>query len=133
MELLQDEQEIKLLCKEFVNLQVQLLERFGEQVSDVNPQWPLLDCPKNGEIIACGEVWTFQRHGTGICFTGKTSGRIIDAHDEVFTHPQKIDSWRFSQYLESLGLQKIKINGDWIDILEDEEVLACYLSTLSPE
>jgi hypothetical protein len=62
----------------------------------------LLKIPKSVLINTLQETWEFQKHGSGILFKGNESGKVIDAHREIIDHSEAFDSWRLSQYFESL-------------------------------
>lgn len=67
----------------------------------------LLEIPKSGLINTLEETWAFQKHGSGILFKGNESRKVIDAHREIIDHSEAFDSWRLSQYFESLKYSNI--------------------------
>ncbi|NJO97944.1 MAG: hypothetical protein HC764_19720 [Pleurocapsa sp. CRU_1_2] len=67
----------------------------------------LLKIPKSGLINTLQETWEFQKHGSGILFKGNESGKVIDANREIIDHSEAFDSWRLSQYFESLEYSNI--------------------------
>jgi hypothetical protein len=67
----------------------------------------LLKIPKSDLIDTVEETWEFQKHGSGILFKGNKSGKVIDAHREIIDHSEAFDSWRLSQYFESLEYSNI--------------------------
>ena len=67
----------------------------------------MLQQPKTGLLFAIEEEWTFQKHGAGIVFEGNKSGKVIDAHRDIVSNKKAFDSWRLSQYFESISCSQV--------------------------
>jgi hypothetical protein len=78
--------------------------------------------PKQGNLFFFKENWQFQRHGVGICFTGQTTGKIIDVHTSVHQHPKAFDAWRLQQYFESLNMVTVRCGIHIYEISEEDEI-----------
>jgi len=91
------------LLHEYGALQERLCDALFDRypIEDVNL---LLDLPKRGILSVGDDLWEFQRHGVGVCFTNIPAKEIVDAHVAPATQPGGIDSWRLVQYLESRGI-----------------------------
>lgn len=103
---------------DFAQTQKELIASFCQKYSSSSELSDLflLKIPKSGLINTSEETWEFQKHGSGILFKGNKSGKVIDAHREILDHSEAFDSWRLSQYFESLKYSNI--------IWESKEFLA---------
>ena len=66
--------------------------------------------------VTCSQ-WRFQKHGIGIVFEEKKSGKIIDVHRGIISNIKAFDSWRLSEYFESSNCSKViwKLNTFSVD------------------
>lgn len=111
--------DIVAIIAEFVELQNNLVDAFRQTVPQINDWEYLLDCPHSGCCWAEGEEWQFQRHGTGICFTGQKSGKVVDVNLGI-SYPRAFEAWRLCQYLESIKVEKIYYNSDIFEIWDND-------------
>lgn len=112
--------DIVAIIPEFVELQNNLIGVFRQTFPQITDWEYLLDCPRSGCLRAEGEEWQFQRHGSGICFTGLKSGRVVDVHCGMFLYPRAFEAWRLCQYLESISVEKIYYKSDIFEIWEND-------------
>ncbi|MEY2832173.1 MAG: hypothetical protein RLZZ574_1431 [Cyanobacteriota bacterium] len=92
---------------DFTQTQKELIVSFFRIYPSISSDLVWLTKPKSGLIDALQETWEFQKHGSGISFKGDKSGKVIDAHREIIDHNEAFDSWRLSQYFESLEYSNI--------------------------
>jgi len=99
--------------------------------------------PKAGSLFVVNENWTFQRHGSeanvfataktfaseGVCFTGQSSGKVIDVHTFLNKYPKAFDAWRLQQYFESLEMITVRC-GVNIYHISEENGIEKYLKDL---
>ncbi len=72
-----------------------------------NKDWVLLtDIPKGGSFEFNNQMWKYNKHGTGICFTYKNY--YVDMNRNMEDNPTTFDVYRIVDYLEHLGKDKIK-------------------------
>lgn len=121
----------KQLLREYAILQERLCDALFEQypVDDVNL---LTDLPKRGQLPLGDELWEFERHGSGVCFTHVSTKAIADAHTSPVACPAGIDAWRLIQYLESKGIKKLT-HGSTEFAVTSEKLLERMLEQLSRE
>jgi hypothetical protein len=110
-------QELIKLLLDFVKTQKQLIKEFKTVYQGKITDWEyLLDCPKTGYLNVLEENWKFEKHGKGICFISQASGKIIDVHTQLNSHPELLDNWRLIQYFESINkpelVELIQDNGE---------------------
>lgn len=93
---------------DFTQTQKELIVSLSKKYSSRSRQIDLflLKIPESGLINTLAETWEFQKHGSGILFKNE-SGKVIDAHREIIDHSDAFDSWRLSQYFESLKYSTI--------------------------
>lgn len=99
--------EIISALKDFVKTQENLIVKFQQQYHSLSNDTSLLKQPKTGLLSAMGEEWKFQKHGSGIVFEGNHSGKIIDAHQGIISNKKAFDSWRLSEYFESINCSQV--------------------------
>lgn len=92
---------------DFSQTQKELIVSFFIVYPPISSDLVWLKIPKSGLIDALQETWEFEKHGSGILFKGNESGKVIDAHREIIDHSEAFDSWRLSQYFESLKYSNI--------------------------
>lgn len=112
--------DIVAIIPEFVELQNNLVGAFRQMFPQITDWEYLLDCPRSGCLWAEGEEWQFQRHGSGICFTGKKSGKVVDAHCGMSLYPRAFEAWRLCQYLESINVERISYNSEIFEIWDND-------------
>lgn len=113
---------IKALIDEFILIQNELIETFKQSFPDIKDIQYLSDCPREGEIKIGGEKWHFQRHGIGICFTEKKSGKVVDIHTGIFNNKIVLDSWGLIQYFESLNLTNIEYKNKIFNLENENDI-----------
>ena len=85
----------------FVHLQRRLWQAL--RVDCPEPLSPgLTMIPRQGQVTVDGEIWEFQRHGSGVLFRETHGKRKIDLHD-AFAGPDQFDTWRLATYFGALG------------------------------
>ena len=119
------------LLREYAILQERQCEALFEQypVDDVHL---LTDLPKQGQLALGDELWEFQRHGSGVCFTHVSTNAIVDAHACPVAHPAGIDAWRLIQYAESKSIETLT-HGSTEFAVTSEKPLERMLEQLSRE
>ena len=107
---------------QFVEFQPRLILALQKQFSQ-NDDWEyMLALPKTGSLFVVNENWTFQRHGLGVCFTGQSSGKVIDVHTFLNKYPKAFDAWRLQQYFESLEMITVRCGVNIYNISEENEI-----------
>ena len=101
----------------YAETQEKLIVEFQKQYHPLFSDINLLEQPKTGILLAMGEEWRFQKHGIGIVFEEKKSGKIIDVHRGIISNIKAFDSWRLSEYFESSNCSKViwKLNTFSVD------------------
>jgi hypothetical protein len=102
-----ENKQIISALNDFTQTQKELIVSFFRRYPPISSEFSLLKKPKSALIDALQETWEFQKHGSGILFKGNKSGKVIDAHREITEHSEAFDSWRLSQYFESLEYSNI--------------------------
>ncbi|MBS1910959.1 MAG: hypothetical protein JST22_03140 [Bacteroidetes bacterium] len=102
------------LLHEYAALQERLCDALFDRypIEDTNL---LLDLPKQGIMAVGDDVWEFQRHGLGVCFTNPSTNEVVDAHVDLADHRGGIDAWRLIQYTESKGIEALTHEGTEFD------------------
>jgi hypothetical protein len=126
-----DRKNVIAMIEEFLSLQSELVSTFREKYPGITDWNYLLDCPKNGDFQAKGERWKFQRHGSGIGFTGQTSGKVIDVCVGLPDVKIPLNSWSLCQYFESIGLEKLYFSFKWFDV-SDEDGVDALIQAVKP-
>lgn len=116
---------------DFIQIQKELIVSFFSIYPHISSDLVWLKIPKSGLIDALEETWEFQKHGSGILFKGNESGKVIDAHREIIDHSGAFDSWRLSQYFESLEYSNIIWESN--EFLADDDDLDKLLELLEKE
>jgi hypothetical protein len=107
---------------EYVELQNNLISAFRQSFPQIKDGEILLDCPRDGCLLAEGEEWKFQRHGVGICFTGQESGKVVDVHVGILEYPRAFDAWRLAQYFEAIGIEKISYLSHFFEVVDEDDI-----------
>jgi hypothetical protein len=112
---------------QFVEFQPRLIIALQKQFPQYeNIDWDdweyMLALPKAGSLFVVNENWTFQRHGLGVCFTGQSSGKVIDVHTFLNKYPKAFDAWRLQQYFESLDMITVRCGVSIYNISEENEI-----------
>ncbi|ARM12379.1 hypothetical protein Bra5_CH02157 [Rhizobium phaseoli Brasil 5] len=104
---------------EFVNLQRQLFSAFSQGYPQANDFTSLLNFPRSGAVVVDGQRWNFAKHGLGLRFVREhpVPQLVVDMHDQ-FGDCVKVDWWRLSLFLESMGVA--------IERLEAEQAVLEY-------
>lgn len=71
-------------------------------------QLELNGIPKGGSLVLNKDIWSFQRHGSGVLFKANKDGTVIDAHLGMLKAPDAFDAWRLLQYFESVGVGSVE-------------------------
>lgn len=121
--------EIISTLKDFAETQEKLIFEFQKQYHSLSSNASLLEQPKTGLLSAMEEKWKFQKHGDGIVFEGNRSGKIIDAHKQIISNKRAFDSWRLSEYFESINCSEILWKSD-IYLADDDDDLDKLLELL---
>jgi hypothetical protein len=107
---------------QFVEFQPRLIIALQKQFPQ-NDDWEyMLALPKAGSLFVVNENWTFQRHGLGVCFTGQSSGKVIDVHTFLNKYPKAFDAWRLQQYFESLDMITVRCGVNIYNISEENGI-----------
>jgi hypothetical protein len=111
----------------YARLQAELLAATQRVYPEMDRDEYLLSLDRTGTVQSSDEIWTFRRHGRGICYTGTVSHRTVDVHSDGVQYPRGFDSWRLAQYFESLGTAALWFEGhpyEASDIDAVDEILA---------
>lgn len=114
--------QIVSVLKEFAETQEKLICEFQKQYHSLSNDSGLLKHPKTGLLSILEEEWKFQKHGVGIVFEEITSGKIIDAHNGINSSKKAFDSWRLSEYFESIECSKIFWESDTYIADDDDDI-----------
>ncbi|MEM8830288.1 MAG: hypothetical protein AAGE96_13155 [Cyanobacteria bacterium P01_G01_bin.19] len=110
------------VIREYADIQERLIEEFENQHHSFLNESDFIIKPKTGILYAMDEKWKFRKHGLGIDFEGSNSGKIINAHVGIINYKRGFDSWRISEYFESLNYSEIVWNSNKIDIDDSKEL-----------
>lgn len=107
------------LIRHYVELQERLLAAFVE-AGCVEWRWgdPWFKIRK-GTLVANGETWSFQVHGSGVRFTHRQSREVVDPGAWI-DHPRIFDWWIICQYAVSLGLRELEFEGTSYPLVDEE-------------
>lgn len=78
----------------------------------------LLDLPTSGTLAG---GWSFQKHGGGARLASP-SGEIIEISRLDRYRDGEIIPFEFSEYLESVGVDVLEIDGDRVDAQREEDI-----------
>lgn len=127
---MQRSMEAKQMLREYAAVQERLCGALFDQYP-IDDAGLLTDLPKHGTLPVEDDLWEFQRHGTGVCFSRVSSEEVVDAHAEPVAYPAGIDAWRLVQNLESKGIEVLKHGPAEFDATKEkslEEMLQCLCS-----
>jgi hypothetical protein len=96
------------LIKSYASVQRELCIALGY---DVSADKRLGFLPKKGSVTLRGELWTYQKHGTGVCFKNTISGAEVDASEHLES-PSAFDAWRLEAYCISIKLKHIRYGAE---------------------
>ena len=110
------------VIKDYANIQEKLIKEFENQYHAFKNEFDFRIKPKTGILYTMDEEWKFRKHGLGIDFEGGSPEKIINAHVGIINHKRAFDSWRLSEYFESLNYLKIVWGSNKIDIDNSKEL-----------
>ena len=116
------DKEIVLALTNYIETQEKLLVEFEKQYHSLSNDANLLKKPKTGILSTLGEEWKFQKHGAGIFFEESRTGKIIDAHRAITNNQRAFDSWRLSEYFESVNCSRIMWRSNAFVADDDDEL-----------
>lgn len=119
------------LIQNYAAQQKRLCEALFDQ-HPFNDITTLVEVPKRGSLAVGDQLWEFQRHGSGICFTRVPTNEIVDVHTALVTYPGGVDGWRFLLHPESMGIDAVKHGSVKFDAT-DQKSLHEMLRQLSHE
>jgi hypothetical protein len=109
------------MLRDYAALQERLCEALFDRYP-VDDATLLTDLPKRGSLPLGDELWEFERHGTGVCFTRVPTNEIVDVHADPVAHPGGIDAWRLVQYLESKGIETVNYGATKFDATKEKSL-----------
>ena len=108
--------------RDYVDLQENLIKEFENQYHSFERESDFRKQPKTGVIHAMNKEWKFRKHGLGIDFEGSNPEIIINAHVGIIDYKRAFDSWRISEYFESLNYLEIEWDSKKIDVDNSKEL-----------
>ncbi|WP_411195924.1 DUF6896 domain-containing protein [Rhizobium sp.] len=102
-----------LQIHELISLQHQLSLAFARSYPQANDFISLLNFPQSGALVVDGQRWNFVKHGLGLRFVREepVPQLVVDMHDQ-FGDYAKVDWWRLTLFLESLGIPIERIEAE---------------------
>lgn len=103
----------------YCELQRHLVTTFVRLMGCHSPQ-ELCLVPRRGQMDHLGEIWSYTRHGVGVCF--EREGVVVDAHFEMFRFPSAVDAWRLLEYFESIGTSIIALRNQEYSVSDTDRL-----------